>query len=257
VNDTEARPHLEPPDFVAALKSLERIDPTVADETDQIYKRTVEQHQERYRMAIPFVKGKRVLDIACGTGYGSLILAEDGQAAQVVAVDVSPEAISMAKEKFAAPNIIHVHADVEKDPIPGSPFDCIVTFETIEHLMDPKGFLRSLNLMLASDGQLLASIPITQTTDINKYHLHDFSQKTAADLITSSGFRIEKTVIQPFFAGISELMSGVQSSGWEPIAPENAGLYYLKHPGKLLNRLWMFATKFGFDGSVAVFFARK
>ena len=58
------------------------------------------QHLERYRWAAKFVAGKRVLDVACGTGYGTAILANAG-ATQVDGFDCSPEAVAFARKDVA------------------------------------------------------------------------------------------------------------------------------------------------------------
>ena len=93
------------------------------------------QHLERYRWAAKLVAGKRVLDVACGTGYGTALLANAG-AAQVDGFDCSPEAVAFAKQTWALPNISFGVAITDRLPVADGSYDCYVSFETIEHVED-------------------------------------------------------------------------------------------------------------------------
>ena len=64
------------------------------------------EHLNRYHFGAQFVKDKRVLDVACGTGYGSAILAEN--AAFVEGIDISREAIDYAISNYSTHNILHI-----------------------------------------------------------------------------------------------------------------------------------------------------
>ena len=68
----------------------ERLIPDNDSQTNIIYN----EHLVRYQLAAKLARGKKVLDIACGSGYGANILAEAG-AAQVIAVDISSEAVAV------------------------------------------------------------------------------------------------------------------------------------------------------------------
>src|SRR6266704_1151086 len=95
------------------------------------------EHVHRYAFACRFVAGKRVLDIACGEGYGSAALQKAG-AAQVIAVDISDSACAHARAKYgvdARPGA------AERIPLPDGSADVVVTFETIEHVPNPERFL--------------------------------------------------------------------------------------------------------------------
>ena len=61
------------------------------------------EHWHRYLFATQFVAGKRVLDIACGEGYGSSLLAE--RAEHVTGVDIDPEVVRRAASRYARPNL--------------------------------------------------------------------------------------------------------------------------------------------------------
>src|SRR5262249_50116545 len=93
-----------------------------------------ESHLARYRYACRFVRDKDVLDVACGTGYGSRMMAEAG-ARSIIGVDNSEEAIRDATVSHFAPPIRYLKADAQSlSAVPDSSVDLVVSFETIEHL---------------------------------------------------------------------------------------------------------------------------
>lgn len=117
--------------------------------------RTFWEHVERYRFAKAFVRGKRVLDVACGEGYGAAALARAG-AASVIGVDLSAETCAHARRKYgldARPG------DAQDIPLPDRSVDMVVSFETIEHVPDPAAFLDECARVLAPDGTLIVSTP--------------------------------------------------------------------------------------------------
>lgn len=114
-------------------------------------------HVARYRFALPFVDGKRVLDIGCGEGYGSALLAE--RADEVVGVDYSPAAVSHASASYVRPNLRFAVQDAAAlDPSLGS-FDVITCFEVIEHLKDQDAVLAGAAGLLSRPGVLVLSTP--------------------------------------------------------------------------------------------------
>jgi len=116
-------------------------------------------HIERYRFASHFAPGKVILDVACGTGYGSDLLA--GLAAKrVVGGDASPEALSFAAHTFRRENLSFLKLDGIRLPFRSSTFDAVVSFETVEHMKDPDQFLRECARVLRPNGILLCSTPM-------------------------------------------------------------------------------------------------
>lgn len=111
-------------------------------------------HRARYEFAaaqLPFAA--RVIDVACGVGYGARILADAGHT--VVAVDRDAEAIAYAREHYDSPEISYLQADLEALTVTLD-YDAAVCFETIEHLADPLPLLRQLSRHAAI---LIASVP--------------------------------------------------------------------------------------------------
>lgn len=135
--------------------SLERLPQEVI--SDSSSKPMLADHFERYRFCQRFVSGKKVLDAACGIGYGALMLAEAG-AERVHAIDISPEAIAAAQEHYAHPNIDFETCDLLSLSANGT-FDVVVSFETIEHIADTKRYLQVIQNSLKPGGLYFVSTP--------------------------------------------------------------------------------------------------
>lgn len=132
------------------------------------------KHTQRYEWASTFTRSKRVYDIACGTGYGCLIL----EASDYTGYDNSAEAIEYASQFYATKSSVKFAvADACAMPANLEPADVIVSFETIEHIKDPEAFLR----WCAEHTQtLLISSPIRGSFGRSRFHLfewriHEFS----------------------------------------------------------------------------------
>lgn len=115
------------------------------------------EHWHRYCLALPLTRGRRVLDAACGEGYGSALLAQ--AATHVVGIDLGAEAIAHARSRYSAPNLSYVQGSVTALPLPAASVDLIVSFETIEHLAPQAEMLAEFRRVLAADGVLLISSP--------------------------------------------------------------------------------------------------
>lgn len=137
------------------------------------------EHAARYMFALPYVSGKRVLDIACGTGYGSLILRQNAQA--VTGVDVNLDAARKAIEDNGREVISVLVADGCKLPFGNDLFDVITSFETLEHLHDRATFLKELQRTLGPDGKLVLSTPNANYWQPvngkprNRFHVHEYT----------------------------------------------------------------------------------
>lgn len=138
------------------------------------------EHWHRYIFAKPFCKNKKVLDIACGEGYGTAFLAS--LAEHITGIDVSPEAIAHATEAYQPSNVQFITGDAgQAFPFQDCFFDTIVCFETIEHLDqdDQHAFMKEAVRVIAKDGVLLISTPNKKIYSDDKnyknpFHLTEF-----------------------------------------------------------------------------------
>lgn len=156
-------------------------------------------HIARYSFAKELCVGKRVLDAACGEGYGSRLLANWG-AKEVVGVDISAEAIESAQRHFASDSVRFIQNDAETLPRHFEPhsFDLIVSFETIEHVQDPELFLRNIRGLLKPGGMVAISCPNDwwyfpteaerNPFHLRKYHLEEFQAQAEGILGKASAW---------------------------------------------------------------------
>jgi SAM-dependent methyltransferase len=133
--------------------------------------RIEEDHFHRYEFARSFAKGKSILDIACGFGYGGPILMAAG-ATSYDGVDINEELVSNAKSTYGHTGARYHHGDIRHFSA-DRPFDLIVCFETIEHLRDYRAALRNLATLLDRNGLLLISSPNRPITSPRARSLHD------------------------------------------------------------------------------------
>ena len=116
------------------------------------------EHWHRYAFAAEFVKNARVLDAACGEGYGSYLLADTAE--KVVGVDVSDAAITHATSRYAqADNLEFAVQDVTRLDFADNSFDVVVSFETLEHLAAQDVMLAEFRRVLKPEGLLIISTP--------------------------------------------------------------------------------------------------
>jgi SAM-dependent methyltransferase len=135
--------------------------------------------RSRYEFAARYVEGKRVLDIGCGEGYGSAMLAE--RAAHVVGTDCSEEAIEYAAAKYRLPNLEFRCMPAEKHAFADGSFDVVVCLELIEHVQSYVAVMEEMHRLLKPGGILILSTPNKDVTSpgrekpIHGFHVHEFT----------------------------------------------------------------------------------
>jgi 2-polyprenyl-3-methyl-5-hydroxy-6-metoxy-1,4-benzoquinol methylase len=139
----------QPPGVPPLHLTGERTLPDVPEE-NYWYRR----HLAVYEWIARRVHGRRVVDLACGEGYGSAVLGRT--AASVVGVDANPDAFEHARLKYGAANV-----RFERDMIEtwAGDVDCVVFLQTIEHVQDPDAVLDRLRELIGPDGVAYVSTP--------------------------------------------------------------------------------------------------
>ena len=142
------------------------------------------EHAARYIFARSFVENSRVLDIACGTGYGIAILKP--RAKHVTGVDVDPvaakEAMAECDDKAAV-----LLGNGLGLPFADDSFDTITSFETLEHLHERSRFLAELHRVLRPGGTLILSTPNANYTmpvdgrPSNPFHIFEYTPAELSD----------------------------------------------------------------------------
>jgi len=144
------------------------------------------EHLIRYLFAQQFAPGKTVLDIGCGCGYGSCLLAEGG-AETVIGVDISEEAIRYSKEHYSARGLDFEVMDCTNLKFPNRTFDLVVAFEIIEHIPNCKGLLSEAKRVLKGDGVFIVSTPNRVTYPPgNPFHVKEFFLQEFVELLKES-----------------------------------------------------------------------
>lgn len=136
----------------------------------------VTHHLHRYGFAMQFCKGKDVLDIASGEGYGSALLSK--MANSVTGVDISQDAISFAQNKYGSTKLKFKVGSASSIPLEDASVDVIVSFETIEHHDKHDEMMMEFKRVLKPGGMLVISSPdklnySDKTGFKNPYHVKE------------------------------------------------------------------------------------
>jgi SAM-dependent methyltransferase len=178
----------QPPGVPPLPLTGERTLPDVPEE-NYWYRR----HLVVYEWIAERVTGRRAIDMACGEGYGSDVLA--GSAASVVGVDAHPEAHEHARLRYARPNLRFERALVEGF---SEPCDAVVFLQTIEHVQDPGAILDHFRSMLAPGGVAYVSTPNLLTLappgaekSNNPWHVKEYRASEFRELCEAHFPRVE------------------------------------------------------------------
>lgn len=134
------------------------------------------EHMHRYAWVTRFCRGRRVLDIACGEGYGSALLA--AHADSVMGVDIAYEAVLHAREKYAAKgNLQFLQGSATAIPLQSRSVDVVVSFETVEHLPQQSEMLADIRRVLRPDGLLIMSSPNKKVYSDDRNYVNEFHVK--------------------------------------------------------------------------------
>jgi SAM-dependent methyltransferase len=137
------------------------------------------EHLARYAFAGRLCRHKRILDMGCGTGYGTAELAR--HALTATGIDVATSAVEHAREHFTARNLRYLRASCTQLPFPDASFDLAVSFEVIEHIPEWRRLIEEARRVLKPGGQFIVSTPnrlyyaeSRKLAGPNPYHDHEF-----------------------------------------------------------------------------------
>jgi SAM-dependent methyltransferase len=116
------------------------------------------RHSAQYEFIRTLLRpGDRVLDLGCGTGYGSAVLAP--ACAGLVGIDYSPEAVAYAREHFGSDKCAFREGDALHTGLPDGSVDFVCTVQVIEHMANQEGFMKEVLRVLAPGGRFVAATP--------------------------------------------------------------------------------------------------
>jgi 2-polyprenyl-3-methyl-5-hydroxy-6-metoxy-1,4-benzoquinol methylase len=203
----------QPPGVPPLQLTGERTLPDVPEE-NYWYRR----HLVVYEWIAQRVHGRRVVDLACGEGYGSAVLGRT--AASVIGVDANPEAFEHARIKYSGAN-----ARFERDMIEAwtGDVDCVVFLQTIEHVQDPDAVLARLAAMVGPDGVAYVSTPNVLTLapkgeerSGNPWHVREYRPEQFSALCAGHFARVD--MLGLFHARKLRLHQlAIERAGWDAV----------------------------------------
>lgn len=181
------------------------------------------EHLHRYLLARGIASEKIVLDIACGEGYGSSLLAT--VAKSVIGIDISETAINHAMAKYKKNNLQFMEGDCTSIPLPDKSIDLVVSFETIEHIQNQEQMISEIVRVLKPNGLLLISSPdkyhySIETGVNNPFHIKELYEQEFKHMIATT-FKNSVFWGQRVIYGSSILLESIQSKSKSFLQKEN------------------------------------
>jgi GT2 family glycosyltransferase/SAM-dependent methyltransferase len=144
------------------------------------------EHLHRYFIARHYCRGKDVLDIASGEGYGAAYLAQVAQS--VVGVEIDPISVEHATKSYDYPNLRFQIGDARRINLPDASIDVVVSFETLEHFFEQEAFLKEVRRVLRCDGILIISTPDQDiysptSSSANPFHVRELTKDQFVSLL--------------------------------------------------------------------------
>jgi SAM-dependent methyltransferase len=134
--------------------------------------------------------GYRVLEVGCGTGVVLRQLVEVCRGAEVVGIDLFPEAVAFASRRASCPVLV---GDVLNPPSLGE-FDLVGMFDVLEHLPDDRAILRGLGRLLKPGGALILTVPAHMSLwsyfDVSACHCRRYERDELAAKLAETGFNV-------------------------------------------------------------------
>lgn len=176
-----------------------------------------EMHLRRYELAASYARGRRVIDAACGTGYGAAFLVDQAGATGVVGVDVDPGAVRYAARVHCRPGVSFRCAAAERTGEADGSAGLVTSFETIEHVDEPRALLAEFARVLSPGGRLVISTP--NDRGLTEFHAHSLTPGAFRGLLEER-FRIEGWLGQragdaPATDGLPAGMFALEDDRWQ------------------------------------------
>ena len=164
--------------------------------SDPLFAADFSRHLKAYQFAQAHVGGKRVLDAGCGDGYGTHLLAEAAERA--LGVDRSADTVAVAARRYQGVNLSYRVCALDRLSDLGEQFDVVCNFQVIEHLVEPRPFLKQVRQILAPGGCLIVTTPNRlQSLVENPYHVHEYIVGELEQLLREVFTRVDMRGVCP------------------------------------------------------------
>ncbi|MDY0987411.1 class I SAM-dependent methyltransferase [Flavobacterium sp. CFBP9031] len=185
-----------------------------------VYNRIAIEHLHRYAITNNYIKGKIILDIASGEGYGAALMSKE--ASFVYGVDIDKEAISKAKLKYTQKNIEFLEGSTNAIPLDDNTIDVVISFETIEHHDEHDKMMLEIKRVLKPDGIVIISTPdklyySEERNLLNEFHVKELYKHEFKNLINNY-FNHQQLLTQLYNNGNSIIQNDIEKN--------NLMLYY-------------------------------
>jgi SAM-dependent methyltransferase len=153
------------------------------------------RHEAAYLFAAPLVDGRSVLEVGCGEGYGTALLARSAE--RILGVDY--DALTAAHAAATYPRARFVRANLAALPVPSESVDVVASLQVIEHVWNHGEFVRECLRVVRPGGLLFVTTPNRLTFSpgldepLNPFHTKEFTAAELGELLSSNGFSIEQT----------------------------------------------------------------
>lgn len=219
--------------------TLERIVPDDVRAGETTGMETLRLHLERYHFARQNLAPGSVLDIACGVGYGTALLAENPAVVTAVGADIDDGAVCYAAKRYGTGKISFINSDALRYA-PTQPLNNIVSLETIEHVDDPHAVFAHFVGLLAPGGRLIVSVPVTPSVDANPHHKTNFSIRSFRAMGNAFSLKVVNSLsqMQPFNPWAVATRKEARTAHMR----QDLLGFYLANPSHLVLRLWSTLT---------------
>lgn len=159
------------------------------------------RHEAAYEFAGPYVSGRDVLEVGCGEGYGTALLARSART--VTGLDYDALTVTHAASRY--PDARFLRGNLAALPVRDAAVDVLATLQVIEHVWDHPQFVRECRRVLRPDGLLLVTTPNRLTFSpgrdepLNPFHTKEFTAAELAALLERGGFAV--TAVYGLHAG--------------------------------------------------------
>ena len=182
-----------------------------------IYNGNTINHLHRYAVSLALIKGKIILDIACGEGYGSNLMSFESSL--VYGVDIDEETIERANSKYKRDNLKFLTGTTSKIPLESNSIDVVISYETLEHHDEHEKMMIEIKRVLKPEGILLISTPdkhfySDKRNYKNSFHVKELYKSEFIYLINKH-FKNYQLYSQSYINGSSIILKDIHRKNFE------------------------------------------